>query len=88
VRDAIDPCTQRAATVEAGEAAPKREMNLLQQVATAVAVWLVGSCQPIERRAVDGGRLPVQVLGPPNPCRIACGWPQVSFPDGTLLFRR
>jgi hypothetical protein len=47
---AIYPGTQRAASAECGEAALKRNVNLLQQVLLQVGVNLVGTRKARERR--------------------------------------
>ena len=42
VRDPVDPGAQGTPAVEAGQAPPQRDVNLLQQVAPAVGVSFVG----------------------------------------------
>lgn len=62
VGDAVDPRAQRTSPVEAVEAPPDREMDVLAQIPTLVLIGLVGTRQPIERRPelIDG--IPVAVV--------------------------
>src|ERR1022692_283348 len=62
VRHAINPGAQPAPRVPAREAAPEREVDLLQQVAAIVGVGLVRACQAFEGRAVCGGGFAVSVV--------------------------
>jgi hypothetical protein len=56
VRDAVDPGPERASAVEAVEASPDREVDLLEEVEAPVGIGLVGPRQPLERRpeSIDG----------------------------------
>src|SRR5262245_20255139 len=49
VRDTIDPCPKRAPRFKTCKAAPKRDVYLLDQIATLVRVCLVCLTQAIER---------------------------------------
>jgi hypothetical protein len=49
---AIDPGAERASVVKAFETPPKRDMNLLQQVAARFRVSLVDASQAFERSAI------------------------------------
>ena len=46
---AINPRTQRAATVKTLETSPKTNVNLLQEIAPQVRVGFVSPCQTLER---------------------------------------
>ena len=82
--DAIDPRPQRAAPVEAGEAAPQGEVDLLQQIAPSIGIRLVGPRQSLERRTVGGGGLLVHRVGITDPRGIPGRRLQASFPDDNL----
>ena len=62
VRHSIDPRAQRASTVIASEAAPQRDVNVLQQVAPCLGVAFVAAGQPLERRAERARRLGIAFL--------------------------
>ena len=48
VRDAIDPCAQRALTIETIEAPPEIQVDVLEQVLALVCVELVRACEPLD----------------------------------------
>lgn len=52
VRYAIDPSAQGAAAIEAGEAAPKVEVNVLKQVAPGIGVAFISACETVKGRTV------------------------------------
>lgn len=62
VRDAVHPGTERATSVERGEASPQRHMNFLEEVEPAVRVRLIRPCESLERGAVGRRGLGVQVV--------------------------
>ena len=48
--------------LELSEAAPDREMDLLEQIAAFVGVGFVGAREALERRTEVRNRLPVQLV--------------------------
>jgi hypothetical protein len=59
VGDTVDPGAQAAAPVEPGQAAPERDVDILDQVTPRIGVGLVGPRQALDRRAElrGGGRI-------------------------------
>ena len=53
MRDAIDPRPQRTSIFEPLEAAPKGDVNLLQQIAALVRIGLVSADEPLQSASVD-----------------------------------
>jgi hypothetical protein len=51
MRDAVNPGPAGTVTVPSLEAAPQRDMNLLEQILPAIRIMFPARCQPFQRRA-------------------------------------
>jgi len=58
MRNPIDPGSQRASRIEVFKTAPQRQMNFLQEVASAVGVRLIGPREALQGRAIFVRSLP------------------------------
>lgn len=63
VSHAVRPGPERTTAIELGKAPPQGDVNVLQQVTSAVGVGLVCACQPLEGRAKRCVGLLVEVGG-------------------------
>ena len=62
VRHAIHPRSKRAPAIEPGETAPQRHVNILQQVAAFFRIDFISARQAVQRPAIAGGCLPIQLV--------------------------
>ena len=62
VRHAIHPRSKGTPAVENAEASPQRHVNILQQVAAFFGIGFIGARQAVQRPAIAGGCLPIQLV--------------------------
>jgi hypothetical protein len=62
VSDAIDPRPHGTAAIETGEAAPQRDVDLLEEVPPLVGIPFVSASQPLQCGPVLRGHLGIPVV--------------------------
>jgi len=86
MRDPIHPCSERASAVEAFEAPPDAQVNLLEEILSLVRVGLIRTRETPKRGAVRGRRFLVEIVPARMAPRLRLEIDHIQIVDGVGRF--